>query len=115
MVDLSLDNRTVTKTKDLENVIQQIEMLFDTSPFEVIGEPHFGSDFERFLWDLNASNYDIEQYIISRIQSAVDLLGFQVNVHVSLMKGTENDIILADITISRDGRDYTKTYRIDQI
>jgi hypothetical protein len=115
MVDLSLDTDSVTKTTDLENVIQQIEMLFDTSPFEVIGEPMFGSDFERFLWDLNASNYDIEQYIVSRIHSAVELLGFQVDVHVSIMKGTENDIILADIVISRDGREYTKTYKIDQI
>ena len=115
MVDLSLDTINVSKTTDLENVIQQIEMLFDTSPFEVIGEPTYGSDFERFLWDLNASNYDIEQYIDSRIRSAVDLLGFNVETTVSLLNGTENDIILADITISRDGREYTKRYRIDQL
>jgi hypothetical protein len=115
MVDLSLDTNSVTKKTDLENVIQQIEMLFDTSPFEVIGEPTYGSDFEKFLWNLNASNYDIEQYIESRIRSEVDLMGFEVNVNVSLLNGTENDIILADIIISRDGREYTKTYRIDQI
>lgn len=114
MTDLSLDTLTVTKTTDLDNVIQQIEMLFDTSPFEVLGETGYGSDFERFLWDLNASNYDIEQYIDSKIRSEVDLLGFQVRSTVTLMNGTENDIILADITISRDGYDYTKTYRIDQ-
>lgn len=112
MVDLSLDNIDVVKTTDLENVIQQIEMLFDTSPFEVIGEPNYGSDFEKFLWNLTASNYDIENYIRSRIQNEVDLLGFTVDVEVNLMEGTENDIILADITISRDGYNYNKTYRI---
>lgn len=115
MVDLSLDTRDVTKTSDLDNVIQQIEILFDTSPFDVIGETTFGSDFERFLWDLNASNYDIEQYINARIRSGVDLLGYSVNTKATLMKGTENDIILVDIIISRDGREYTKTYKIDQI
>lgn len=114
MTDLSLDEMTVTKTTDLENVMQQIEMLFDTSPFEVIGEPNYGSDFERFLWDLNASNYDIEQYINSKIRSEVDLLGFQVWSEVTLMNGTENDIILADITIARDGDNFTKTYKIDR-
>lgn len=112
MIDLSLDENTVLKKTDLDNVIQQIEMLFDTAPFEVIGEPMYGSDFEKFLWNLNASNYDIENYIRTRIQSEVDLSGFSVDVTVNLLEGTENDIILADITISRDGYDYTKTYKI---
>ena len=114
MIDLSLDTDTVVKTTDLENVIQQIEMLFDTSPFEVIGEPNYGSDFEKFLWNLNSSNYDIENYILSRIQNEVELLGFSVEVTVGIMEGTENDIILADITISRDGNSYAKTYRISE-
>ena len=114
MIDLSLDTDTVVKTADLENVIQQIEMLFDTSPFEVIGEPNYGSDFEKFLWNLNSSNYDIENYILSRIQNEVELLGFSVEVTVGIMEGTENDIILADITISRDGNSYAKTYRISE-
>lgn len=113
MVDFSLDTNSVTKESDLENVMQQIEMLFDTSPFEVIGEPEYGSDFEKFLWDLNASNYDIEQYIDSRIRSEVDLLGFNVQTEVAIMNGTENDIILAGITIYRDGNSYSKTYKID--
>ena len=56
MTDLSLDTQTVTKTSDIENVLQQIELLFDTSPYDVIGEPNYGSDFEKFLWNLNASN-----------------------------------------------------------
>lgn len=114
MIDLSLDTETVVKTTDLDNVIQQIEMLFDTSPFEVIGEPNYGSDFEKFLWNLNSSNYDIENYILSRIQNEVELLGFSVEVSVGIMEGTENDIILADITISRDGNSYAKTYRISE-
>lgn len=114
MIDLSLDTNTVVKTSDLDNVMQQIEMLFDTSPFELIGEPSYGSDFEKFLWNLNASNYDIENYIRSRIQSSVDLLGFNVDVAVGILEGTENDIILADITISRNGYNYSKTYKIVQ-
>lgn len=114
MIDLSLDTDTVAKTTDLDNVIQQIEMLFDTSPFEVIGEPNYGSDFEKFLWNLNSSNYDIENYISSKIQNEVELLGFSVEVSVGIMEGTENDIILADITISRDGNSYAKTYRISE-
>ena len=114
MVDLSLDTRTVVKTTDLENVMQQIEMLFDTSPFEVIGEPRYGSDFEKFLWNLNASNYEIERYIETSIRMKVDLMGYEVSVVVTLMNGTENDIILADITIYKEGKNYTTTYKIYQ-
>lgn len=114
MVDLSLDTETVVKTSDLDNVIQQIEMLFDTEPFDVIGEPTYGSDFDKFLWNLTASNYDIENYIRSRITYEVDLLGYDVDVVVGIMEGTENDIILVDITISRDGYNYSKTYKITQ-
>lgn len=114
MIDLSLDTNTVVKTTDLENVMQQIEVLFDTAPFEVIGEPSYGSDFEKFLWNLNASNYDIENYIRSMIQNEVNLLGFTADVSVGILEGTENDIILADITISRDGYNYSKTYKINQ-
>jgi hypothetical protein len=114
MVDLSLDTESVIKTTDLDNVIQQIEMLFDTSPFDVIGETTYGSDFDKFLWNLTASNYDIENYIRSRIRNEVNLLGYEVEVNVGIMEGTENDIILIDITISRDGYNYSKTYRITQ-
>lgn len=113
MIDLSLDTNDVVKQSDVDNVLQQIEMLFDTSPYEVIGDVNYGSDFEKFLWNLNASNYDIERYIISKIQSNVDLLGFSVDVEVSLLDGTEGDIILADIMVSRDGTTYAKRYKID--
>lgn len=114
MVDLSLDTDSVLKKTDLDNVIQQIELLFDTNPFELVGETTYGSDFEKFLWNLTASNYDIANYIRTKIMNNVDLLGFSVDVAVGLLEGTENDIILADITISRDGYEYTKTYKIIQ-
>ena len=114
MIDLSLDTNNVVKTSDIDNVLQQIELLFDTSPYEVIGEPNYGSDFEKFLWNLNASNYDIEQYIRTKILTNVEMFGYSLDVEVSILNGTENDIILADITVGRDGTQYAKRYKIDR-
>lgn len=112
MVDFSLTTQAPTITRDVDNVLQQIDMLFDTLKGEVIGEPYYGSDFTQYIWDLKMSNSEIASYVSSIISSNVKLLDFEYNVNVELLEGTQNDIILITISLRRDYEFEEKTYKI---
>lgn len=113
MIDLSLDNYGVTVEKDIDCIMQQIDILFNTSPYELFGEMSYGTDFEKFLHDLSVTNTEIESYIEMAIRNNVDLFDYKVSVSVLLAQGTEHDIIFADIVIYNDVDEFSKQYRID--
>lgn len=96
-------------------LLQEISILFDTSYGEVLGDETFGSDFERFIWDLNVSNDTISRYVLDRIMNhTVSGGSFDIHVDTTISYGTESDIIIVKITI-RDPQDNTSTnvvYRI---
>ena len=112
MIDFCLTKDAVLLQQDVDLVLQQIDMLLDTSPKEVLGDPSYGSDYERFIWDLTASEGAIDRYVINNITNNVDLLGFQLNVVSEIYYGTQNDIILIVIELSKDGYTYKKVYNI---
>lgn len=112
MIDMSLNLEKPTLSRDVDIVLQQIDILFDTYSGEVFGEENYGSNFERFLWDMRVSNSSIEQYTKNLITSNVNLMGFEVNVEVLICQGTMNDIIIIRITLSRESEEYEKTYKI---
>ena len=113
MIDFCLTKETVVLDRSTDLVMQQIDLLFDTSPKEVLGDSLYGSDYEKFLWDLTASSNAISSYIETNIKNNVDLLGHEVVVNTELFMGTQNDIILVDIDITApDGQRYGKTYNI---
>lgn len=113
MIDFCLTTDSVTLKDSTDLVMQQIDMLFDTSPREVLGEPYYGSDFEKFLWDMTASETTINNYITNLINSNVDLMGHQINVVSQIFMGTQHDIIMVDISIiAPDGSQYDKLYSI---
>lgn len=113
MIDFCLTKEAAILSRSTDLVMQQIDMLFDTSPKEVLGEPLYGSDYEKFLWDLSASATTISNYIENNINNNVALLGHTVEVNVEVFLGTQSDIILVDINITApDGQRYGKTYNI---
>ena len=112
MIDFCLNTSSVTLQQDVDLVLQQIDMLLDTSPKEVLGEPDYGSDYEKFIWDTTASEGVIADYISNNIRSNVDLLGFTLNVTVEIYFGTNNDIILVAIELRKDGDVLRKIYNI---
>jgi hypothetical protein len=111
MIDFSLDKNSITKNNDIDLILQQIDILFDTYPKEVLGHETYGSDYERFLYNLKLSAYSIEQIVYSDINS-LNLFNFTPTVKAYILQGTENDIVLIDITLTRQGEIYNKSYKI---
>ena len=72
MIDFS-NNTTKTildETADL--VLQQIDLLLDTDKGEVLGEQDFGTDYDKFLYEINVGNNYIIDYIERNIENNVD-------------------------------------------
>lgn len=113
MIDFSRVTSTPTIENAAEFVLQQIDILLDTDKGEVLGEPRFGSDYDKFLYELNISNTYIENYIYNNITENVDLMGWELGVHVDLMIGTKTDIILVEISVSKNNDVFSKVYKID--
>lgn len=113
MIDFSRVTSTTIIENTAEFVLQQIDILLDTDKGEVLGEPRFGSDYDKFLYELNISNTYIENYIYNNITENVDLMGWELSVHVDLMVGTKTDIILVEISVSKNNDVFSKVYKID--
>ena len=116
MIDFCVTEDDVLFEQDIDLVVQQIDILLDTKPRDVLGEPNYGCDYYRFLYETNIGANGIAGYIENHIRNSVDLLSFNLQVKCSLHKGTENDIILVYIKlIAPEGYFYQKTYNISQI
>lgn len=112
MIDFDLKNNKPVQNNDIYLVLQQIDLLFDTKPKEVLGDENFGTNYDKYLYDLNISNESIRYSVLSDLNS-LDLLGFEPEVEVYLLQGTEHDIALVTISLSRDDEYYQKIYKIN--
>ncbi|MEE3308977.1 hypothetical protein [Sharpea azabuensis] len=62
MIDLAIDDRVKIDTI-FDAALQELDMLFNTKCTELIGDPEFGSNWEKFLWDYTVSDEAIKRYI----------------------------------------------------
>lgn len=111
MIDFNIDNGSPVKSGDIELLLQQIDILFDTAPREVLGAENFGSTYDTYLHRLKLSNNAIRQQVISDI-SSLDLQGFDFDVEVHFLQGTERDIALIEINFTKDEMTYNRVYKI---
>lgn len=114
MIDFCRSTDAVKLDQDLDLVLQQIDILLGTDPHEVLGDPVYGSDCEKFIWDLTYTNGEIERYVSRLLEYWVDFLSFDHSVKVDILKGTDSDIILVTIGLISDGYSYEKTYNIEK-
>lgn len=112
MKDFCIDLSAVTLSDEIDLLVQQIDMLFDTNPTEVFAED-YGSEFYNILWDLRLSNQDISDYAESVIYGYINLMGWTLNVETELLQGTQNDIILIKIQLSKYEEVFEKIYKIE--
>lgn len=112
MIDFNLDAGSPIKNDEIALIIQQIDLLFDTFPTEVFGDPDFGTEYDRYLYQLKISNSALQQEVLSDLNS-LDLFGYLPSVNVHLLEGTERDIVLIEITLTRDEEIYQKVYKIE--
>ena len=111
MIDFSLAEGKATINNDIELLKQQIDILFDTRDMEVLGSCYYGTDYEKFLYDLSMSAPAIESAILSDLYS-LNTFGYSPSVHVDLFEGTENDIILVKINFVKESDNYEFTFKI---
>ena len=115
MIDFSLSDKItddIVINNDLLLVLQQIDLLFNTDPYDVLGDMNFGSNYDDYLYTVGVSNVALENKILTDINK-LDLLGYSVDVKVTLVEGTERDIAFIDITVSGDLETESKTYVIN--
>ena len=112
MIDFNSDTTAPLLESAGDLVLQQIDILFDTKKGEVLGEYGYGTDFEKFLWNLQVSNERISNYVSSVIASSVDTLGFKIDVDTTILYGTADDIILIRINIRKPGYNVERIYKI---
>lgn len=110
-MDLSIKSQKNIIESDADYVLQQIDILFDTDPTEVLGSETFGTRYDKFLYNLCISNNGVKSQVESDL-STLDLRGYTYEVQVQLFEGTEHDIALIQITLKRDGNTYQKNYKI---
>ena len=115
MLDFSLSNKLTDKVvieNDLIFVLQQIDLLFNTDVNDVLGDMDFGSNYDKYLYTLEVSNYALENKIYNDIIN-LDLRGFTPTVEVHIVEGTQRDIAFIDITLNSNYSTYTKSYIIN--
>lgn len=113
MIDFNATNKFTTDlilNNDLMYVLQQIDLLFNTDVNDVLGS-NFGSNYDRYLYTLGMSNIGLETKIYNDL-TQLDLCGFNPEVKVDIVEGTERDIAFINITIKGDYEEYNKTYMI---
>lgn len=113
MIDFNLTNEKdlMILGSPVDLLLQQVDMLFSTDTYAVLGDPAYGTNYDRYLYTVGISNAALETKIMSDLNK-LDLLGFKPSVEVQLLAGTERDIALIDITFSGEYDTYNKTYVI---
>lgn len=111
MIDFNLDAGSPVQNNEISLIMQQIDLLFDTKKREVLGDSNFGSKYDEYLYKLKISNTGLAQLVTSDIMS-LNLFGFTPDVKVHLLQGTEQDIAIVEINLTRDEESYQQIYKI---
>lgn len=114
MIDFCSVPGAVILDNDVDLIIQQIEMLFDTRCGDVLGDYDFGTRFDTYLFNPNIGNHMVENEVTNYIEQNVELFGWQVSVQVEFLAGTQHDIMLMKVIFSKDSESYSKLYKVSQ-
>lgn len=114
MIDFTLninESDSLVVDNELEYVLQQIDLLFNTDINEVLGDSDFGSNYDEYLYALNLSNAGLEKKIQDDLDG-LNLCGYRTYVSVHIVEGTIRDIAYIDIYLDNGSNDTVKSYII---
>lgn len=112
MIDLAIDNRIFIEN-ELDEAIQELDMIFNTSNTELIGYPEYGTNWYQFLWQLNASPNSLQSYIYEKINDSYFLRQFEVKVQVQVLdEGNAEGIYRVIITVSNKKETKIRAYNL---
>lgn len=110
-MDFNLNKGSHMKTNEIDLILQQIDLLFDTSPGDLFGDENFGTQYDKYLYQLNLSAEELQSNIMADLKT-INLYSFVPKVDVYLLQGTEQDIAIIDIQLTRNMETYRKIYKI---
>ena len=113
MVDFSLYAKSGTSTinSEVDLIIQQVDILFDTTPTEVLGADDFGTKYDRYLYDTRLTADNLKT-IVEQDISTLNLMDWDYSVEVHLLQGSEQDIAIINIIFSKGIESIQKIYKI---
>lgn len=86
------------------NLLQQIKMVLGTKPGEIIGQPMFGCDLEKYLFLMNYNKDEMKQMIIYEISSSIyynhDLFNVSIDISFGHNANDPYEYALVDILIN---------------
>lgn len=102
MIDLAIDDR-VKIDSVIDAALQELDILFNTTCTELIGNTSFGTNFESFLWDFSVSEDTIKRYIMDVINNNTTFMKrFDYNINVTEVPGDHRSIFYVQIDLKPD-------------
>ena len=102
MIDFNLfsdlSDKPILNT-EVDYVVQQTDLLFNTDTESVIGDLTYGTNYDRYIYGVGVSNTALESKILGDLRR-LDLGQYDPSVSVSFIEGTIRDIALIDITLT---------------
>lgn len=104
--DLALDD-SVFVTDMTIAALQEIDMIFNTEYTEVLGDPGFGTNFEKYLWNLNPDVSGLKNYVEGLLKDCyyVSKFPYTVDVEENSPEVVRNIVATNDV-IYRDDSTY---------
>lgn len=68
MLDIGLHNKPIITSK-VDAALQELDILFNTTPTEMINNTGYGINFLQFLWSLTPNENKLQEYIYDRINT----------------------------------------------
>ena len=111
MIDLAIDSRVFITSK-LDEAVQELDMIFNTTNGELIGYSSFGTTFEQFLWQINDASNMLQTYIYDKIKDSFFLRDMLTEVNVTTMEGEMRRIYVVKISVSDGTNTQNRTYQL---
>ena len=111
MIDFNLKQGSPINKSEIELIYQQMDLLFGTTAREVLGYEDYGTQYDDYLYNLQITEEGLKQVVLADIGS-LELFDYKPEVEVYLLQGTEQDIALINITLTKYDEVYKKTYKI---
>ncbi len=113
MIDLALTNDIFTES-NIDEAIQELDILFNTIPTELIGDTTYGSNFLQFLWSLTPMEDTMTRYIYDRI-NGYTAYASSLKKHVNVVKydDVNETVYVVEISLYDDkDNEYYKEYTL---
>lgn len=97
--DIAIDDKVIINGY-FDEVLQEIDLLFNTEKCELLGDTSYGSNFEYFLWHLNPSLDRVKSYIYDLLNTITFISEFDPHVDVQILDGEYREIYYIVISLT---------------